>query len=282
MSEIRLHEPLWGEWYVETLIGRGSYGKVYKVCRTDFGKTYESAVKIISIPQDDNEIRRLKLEGLDEASIRQFLYESTRDIVAEIDLMQQFSGTSHIVSIQDHKILENDASHRDILIRMELLKSLPAHAQEKPLSPAEIVKLGLHISRALELCARNNVIHRDVKAENIFISPRGEYKLGDFGIARQIERTMGGLSKKGSYTTMAPEVFRGKPYGANVDIYGLGIVMYTILNRNRVPFMPAYPQPITPGDRETAQARRMSGEAIPPIDGIGPVLNAGNDRHHIG
>ncbi|MCL1791042.1 MAG: leucine-rich repeat protein [Peptococcaceae bacterium] len=277
-EDIRKHEPLWGEWYVESLIGQGSYGRVYRASRTEFGRTYESAVKIISVPQDENEVQRLKLEGLDDASVRGFFYESAQDIVSEIDLMREFSGTSHIVNILDHMIIDKSVAASqpgwDILIRMELLKSLPAHGLGNPLSVAEVVKLGIHICRALELCAQRNIIHRDVKPENIFISPRGDYKLGDFGIARQLERTMSGLSKKGSYLTMAPEVFWGEPYGASVDTYGLGLVMYTFLNKNRAPFMPPYPEAITPKDRESAQARRMSGEVIPEIDGVTPELNA--------
>ena len=50
-----------------------------------------------------------------------------------------------------------------------------------------------------------------------------------------------------------------------MDTYALGIVMYTLLNKNRAPFLPAYPQPIIPKDRETALQRRMSGEPIPEL-----------------
>ena len=95
---------------------------------------------------------------------------------------------------------------------MELLTNLydqvmSNSSSEACLSQREVIKLGVHLCRALELCSRKNIIHRDIKPENIFISPHGEYKLGDFGVARQVEQTMSGLSKKGTYTTMAPEVF---------------------------------------------------------------------------
>ncbi|MCL1853572.1 MAG: protein kinase [Peptococcaceae bacterium] len=281
LEDIKKYEPLWDAWYAEELIGQGSYGEVYKARRTEFGRTFESAVKIISIPQNEGEIRRLKLEGLDESSVRGFFYASVQDLAAEIDLMREFSGTSHIVSILDHKIVDkSNLAHSnsqlgwDILIRMELLKSLNTHVAEHPLSAAEVVKLGIHICRALELCARKNIIHRDIKPENIFISPHGDYKIGDFGVARQVERTMGGLSIKGSSMTMAPEVFKGEQYGASVDTYGLGIVMYALLNMNRAPFIPAYPQPILPSDRDTALEKRMRGEPIPSIPGISSELNA--------
>jgi len=127
----------------------------------------------------------------------------------------------------------------------------------------DIIRLGIDICKALELCQRYNIIHRDIKPENIFISDNRDYKLGDFGIARTIERTTSGLSKKGTYSYMAPEVYAGREYGFSVDTYSLGLVLYRMLNKNRGPFLPQPPEAITFSSREQALARRMSGEALP-------------------
>ena len=70
MTDIKKYEPLWGTWYVESLIGEGSFGKVYKVRREEFGNTYFSAVKMITIPQNDADLRQIKGEDMDEASLR--------------------------------------------------------------------------------------------------------------------------------------------------------------------------------------------------------------------
>ena len=275
MSNIKKYEPLWGAWYVDSLIGEGSYGKVYKVMREEFGKTYYSAVKAISIPQNDADLRQIQGEGMDDASLRSYFHAFVTDIILEIDLMSEFRGNSNIVSFEDHKVIENpDRIGWDILIRMELLKSLTEYVTEKPLTRDEVIKLGIHICRALELCALKNTIHRDIKPDNIFISQYGDFKLGDFGIARQIERTSSGLSKKGTYTYMAPEVFTGQKYGSCVDMYSLGIVMYRFLNQNRTPFLPDFPKPITPRNRDEALERRMGGEPLPIINGAGAELNA--------
>ncbi|GHS95034.1 hypothetical protein AGMMS50276_09230 [Synergistales bacterium] len=274
MADIKQHEPLWGSWYVDAPIGEGAFGKVYRVKKEEFGKVYYSAVKIISIPQGEAELRQVLSEEPDEASARSYLHALVIDIAQEIDLMNEFRGNSNIVSLEDHKIIERENEIGwDILIRMELLKNLSEHVKEKPLSQGDVVKLGIHICRALELCSLKKTIHRDIKPDNIFVSQYGEYKLGDFGIARQIERTMSGLSKKGTYTYMAPEVFRGDDYGASVDIYSLGIVMYRFLNRNRTPFLPQFPDVVTPHDRDEALRLRMSGEALPPIQGIDASLS---------
>jgi len=274
MADIHGYAPLWGSWHIESLIGEGSFGKVYKVRKEEFGKTYFSAVKIISIPQSEGDVRRIRGEGLDEDSVRSYFQALVTDISREIDLMSQFRGNSNVVSYEDHQIIERSGAFGwDILIRMELLQSLADHAMAKPLDEKEAAKLGIHICRALELCALHDTIHRDIKPDNIFISEFGEYKLGDFGVARQIERTMSGLSKKGTYNYMAPEVFRGGRYGANADIYSLGIVLYQMLNRGRTPFLPDYPKSILPADKDAALQRRMGGEAVPPLAGVDPALS---------
>ncbi|MCL1918106.1 MAG: protein kinase [Peptococcaceae bacterium] len=274
MADIKTYEPLWGAWHVESLLGEGGFGKVYKVRREEFGKTYYSAVKIVSIPHDESEIRQMKSEGLDEASMHSFLYTFVTDIISEIHLMRQFRGNSNVVSLEDHQIIEKtDSLGWDILIRMELLTSLSDHAMQTPLTKADIVKVGIDICRALELCAKRNTLHRDIKPDNIFISPYGEYKLGDFGIARQLERASSALSKKGTYTYMAPEIFRGEQYGPNVDTYSLGIVLYRFLNQNRTPFLPDFPQAIKPSDRDMALKKRMNGVPMPLLKGVSHELN---------
>lgn len=137
-----------------------------------------------------------------------------------------------------------------------------ADAYEHPFSRRDIIRLGIDMCRALEVCQKHNIIHRDIKPENIFVSENGDFKLGDFGIARTIEKTSGGLSKKGTYHYMAPEVYRGEDYGFSVDTYSLGLVLYRLLNRNRAPFMPAFPEPITYSRREIALAKRITGEVL--------------------
>ena len=273
-SDIRQYEPLWGSWYIDEQLGEGSFGKVYRAHKEEFGKNYEAAVKIISIPQNQAEVDQARNDGIDEASLPTYFRTFVVDIVQEIDFMSMFKGNTNIVSIEEHKVIEKSPISWDVLIRMELLTTLSSYMNTKPLKAEDVIQIGIDIARALELCAVKKMIHRDIKPDNIFVSPYGDYKLGDFGIARQVERTMSGLSKKGTYTYMAPEVFKGEEYGPSVDLYSLGIVMYRYLNNNRTPFLPPFPDTITPADRDEALRRRMSGEALPDIPGIDPELNA--------
>ena len=91
------------------------------------------------------------------------------------------------------------------------------------------------------------MIHRDIKPQNIFITSKGDYKLGDFGVARTMEKTMSGMSKKGTYNYMAPEVYHRVNTGLVSDQYSLGLVLYWLLNEKRMPFLPLPPRSSTVG-----------------------------------
>lgn len=257
-------DVVFGSWMLERKIGEGSFGQVYEASRKEFGETYKAAVKIITIPQSESEIKSACAEGMDDLSITTYFRSFVEEIVQEFALMAKLKGNSNIVSYEDHTVIEHSSGIGwDILIRMELLTPLVDYIQQHPLTRMDVIKLGVDLTKALELCQKYNIVHRDIKPENIFVSEAGDYKLGDFGIARTVEKTTGGLSKKGTYTYMAPEVYKDEPYGSSVDIYSLGLVMYRLLNENRAPFLPAYPAPITHSARESALARRISGAALP-------------------
>ena len=251
-------------WNITRLLGEGSYGKVFEIERSEFGQTYRAALKVITVPQSSAEVRSVISEGMSVSQAEAYFHGIVEELMHEFSIMFKLKGTANVVSCEDLRVLEHpDGIGWDILIRMELLHPLLPYVYEHPMARRDIIRLGIDICKALELCQRYNIIHRDIKPENIFISDNGDYKLGDFGIARTIERTTSGLSKKGTYSYMAPEVYAGREYGFSVDTYSLGLVLYRMLNKNRGPFLPQPPEAITFSSREQALGRRISGEALP-------------------
>ena len=251
-------------WNVTRLLGEGGYGKVFEIERSEFGQTYRAALKVITVPQSSAEVRSVISEGMSVSQAEAYFHGIVEELMHEFSIMFKLKGTANVVSCEDLRVLEHpDGIGWDILIRMELLHPLLPYVYQHPMARRDIIRLGIDICKALELCQRYNIIHRDIKPENIFISDNGDYKLGDFGIARTIERTTSGLSKKGTYSYMAPEVYIGKKYGFSVDTYSLGLVLYRMLNKNRGPFLPQPPEAITYDNREQALARRVSGEPLP-------------------
>ena len=264
MATYGIGATVFGGWRIERELGKGSYGTVYEIQRVDFGNVYKAALKVITVPQSEAELQSALAEGMTRSQAERYFYGVVEDITHESAIMSNLKGTANIVSYEDHAVIRHENGMGwDILIRMELLHPLLPYVYQHPMARRDIIKLGIDICKALERCQRYNVIHRDIKPENIFISDSGDYKLGDFGIARTIERTTSGLSKKGTYSYMAPEVYAGKEYGFSVDTYSLGLVLYRMLNKNRGPFLPQPPDDITFAGREQALARRISGEPLP-------------------
>ncbi len=268
---------VFGDWVVEEEIGSGAFGTVYKIKRNDFGEVYYAALKEINIPQNQNEHVNLRAEGMDDESISTYYGQLAHDFIKEIKVLSALDGITNIVDYKDHVIIPREPFGYTIYIKMQLLTPLSkklVDANNKALFMAErdIVDLGIDICSALVVCERHNIIHRDIKIDNIFVSANGDYKLGDFGIAKQLEATQGEMSKKGTLLYMAPEVFRGENYDNTVDIYSLGVVLYRLLNKNRAPFFPDYPNPIKFSDKETANNKRLSGEQLPGIKGVSDDL----------
>ena len=257
----------WPGWECVRQLGAGSFGKVYEIQKIEHGKVYKSALKVISIPQNDADIENAYSEGLDRNGVTEYFKSFVNDFTNEIALMSDLKGYTNIVSYEDHMVIPHeDKIGWDILIKMELLTPLLEWEKEHSLQENDIIRLGIDMCRALELCHKNKIIHRDIKPQNIFVNKNGDFKLGDFGIARVVEKTSSVMSQKGTYTYMAPEVFRGQYYNESADIYSLGIVLYRCLNQNRTPFLPLGNMNFN--DRQTAQERRMAGEEIPePVSG---------------
>lgn len=252
----------WPGWECVRQLGSGSFGNVYEIQKSEHGKVYKSALKIIRIPQNDVDIENAYSEGMDQNEVTEYFRSFVKNFSNEIALMSELKGYTNIVSYEDHMVIEHaNKIGWDILIKMELLTPFPEWEKEHPLQEEDVIRLGCDICRALELCHKNKIIHRDIKPQNIFVNSNGDFKLGDFGIARVVEKTSSLMSQKGTYSYMAPEVFQGRPYNETADIYSLGIVLYRCLNYNRTPFLPLGTMNFS--DRQVAQERRMTGEAIP-------------------
>ena len=249
-------------WHIVREIGEGSFGKVYEIERREGTDVFKAALKVISIPKSSYETRTLTDSMLGDGGTETYFRSMMEELTGEIRIMYGLKGESNIVSYEDHRIIPHtDGYGWDILIRMELLTPLDDYRACNSVDPIE---LGIDVCKALVLCGRRNIIHRDIKPANIFISENGSFKLGDFGIAKAMETGRNAESLKGTYTFMAPEVYKGIPYDSRVDIYSLGIVLYSLLNDNRTPFLPEPSRELRYADTQLALNRRMKGEPLPP------------------
>ena len=266
---------VWNEWNVEKEIGRGSYGTVYKCFKEVNGAREYSAIKVISVPQNEYELSEVSLEKMTHEQSKAYYKDIADDLVKEIEILKALKGTKNIVEIYDAEIVEKeDGIGWYILIRMELLTDFNTYSSDKKFTEAEVVKLGLDLSSALSVCHKAKIVHRDIKPENIFVDDNGNFKLGDFGVAKQMEKTQGSMSVKGTYNYMSPEVFGGRKSDGRADMYSLALVMYKLLNNDRLPFLDPNKQIVRYSERQAAFEKRIKGEQLPEISGVSKELNA--------
>ncbi len=262
--------PFGEEWTVEKKLGQGSYGVVYQISRGDAGSRITSAMKWIPLPPDESEIRQMLDRGKSRTAVREYYEKMKTGFSEEIQLLYKLRGNSHIVSLEDFKIVPRKGRNEigyDLFIRMELLTSLHHWlARKTSLTYRDILQLGMDLCDALTDCSRLSIIHRDIKPDNIFVTDDNRFKLGDFGIARRLQIPgLDSTQRVGSLGYMSPEVFHGKAYDLRADLYSLGLVLYKLMNRMRGPFEP---EDASPEVIEQANERRLNGEEIPRPDQI--------------
>ncbi len=221
------------KWQAVRRLGRGAFGSVYEIERHYLGKTEKAALKIMDIPSDNDYIENLKASGYSENDIRARIRSDFDYVTAEYDRMRQLIHTN-IVNCDDLAYEASaDGMHYRIYIKMELLTPLLSYSS--PDTPEQMARrIGVDICKALELCERRQMVHRDIKPQNLFINQYGEYKLGDFGISRIMEHSTH-ATRSGTPNYMTPEVYLGNVYHYEVDTYSLGLVLYWLLNERRLP-----------------------------------------------
>ena len=150
----------WPEWKIVSKIGEGSFGRVYKAQRTEKGRSFYSAIKIITIPASKGELDSVRSESGDEKSVRGYFENLVEECIQEVSTMEYFRGNSHIVSVEDYKVMEYlDEIGWDIFIRMEYLTSFMEYYAGKNLTEKEVMKLGIDLCRSLEYCGQLHIIH---------------------------------------------------------------------------------------------------------------------------
>jgi predicted Ser/Thr protein kinase len=203
-----------GRYQIVSRIGQGGMGKVYKVTHTHLSRTF--ALKIIS-----NQVAET-----DEA--RELFYREARFASA----MAHANITSVVDFGEDEKV--------GMFMVMEFVDGEPLNRilfREKRLSVRKACEIVLQVAEALHYIHKQNVVHCDIKTENILICDEEHdgkrtkmiVKLLDFGLARSLTATRASTSLSGTPHYVAPERIRGEPASPASDVYGVGILLYELL-----------------------------------------------------
>lgn len=203
-----------GRYQIVKRIGQGGMGKVYEVNHIHLSRQF--ALKIIS-----NQVAET-----DEA--RELFYREARFASA----MSHPNITSVVDFGEDEKV--------GMFMVMEFVDGEPLHRilfREKRLSVRKACEIVLQVAEALHYIHKQNVVHCDIKTENILIveeeleakRTRMVAKLLDFGLARPLSGPRASTSLSGTPHYVAPERIRGEAASPSSDVYGVGILLYELL-----------------------------------------------------
>ena len=215
---------LWGHFELQTLVGRGAFGEVYRAWDTDLQR--EVAVKLL-LPSagDDAQYDRLLREARALASVR-------HPNIVPIYGVSQHDGLVGFWTDFVH------GRHLAAFIK-----------DQGTLGYREATLIGLDIAKALSAVHLTGLLHRDIKAENVMREDGGRILLMDFGLTVLPEREM---DLAGSPRYMAPELFQGVPASVATDIYSVGILLFFLVTGT-------YPGVDRPDDYPAVSTHRTDG-----------------------
>ena len=231
-------------WEIGEQIGSGSCGRTttYRIIRKTKNNTFveECALKAVAVIEEDGK----KCECT-EAFLHDYVERREKlvhDMEREIALMYKLRDCSNIVTYKDYMFYdwEDETGFGcDLYIRMDFYDTLRKRMRHESFSDSMIANVGIDVCRALEVCHKKGIIHRDIKPDNIFINANGDFLLGDFGISKMVDELNRAETRIGTYEYAAPEVVyakEGESYDETVDIYSLGLVLYELANDGKLPF----------------------------------------------
>ena len=251
------------DWSRKDLIENGKEGKVYRVERVEAGILKESALKIVEIPQDNNEIRQLAQSGMDHLAIHNLLKQRADKVKEEIRMMDLLKNCPNTVTVEEFKEeTKPDGIGWIISIRMEMLKNLKDFPVED-MTLEQGINLGVDLSSALMACQDHNIVHRNISPENVYIDKDGNFKLGGFSLATQIGSIQSIQELKDGFRFRAPEEQFKSKVSFSSDIYALGVLMYYFFNCGRCPYEPKYPLPCGSADIDKAWKKRFRENFYP-------------------
>ena len=236
---------LGGRYTVQDKIGSGGMATVYRGLDEVLGRTVAIKTMLPQYATDPSFAARFKQEAQAAAALQSpyivSVYDWGKDEDTYYIVMEYLRGTDLKSGLRKHGALDSK----------------------------KVAQIGSQIAQALSVAHKHDIIHRDIKPQNIMVQPDGNIKVMDFGIARaKNSHLTQDNSVLGTAHYVSPEQTQGKDLGPTTDIYSLGVVMYEAAT-GKVPFE---------GDDAISVALKQVNELpVPPSEinpNVDPALEA--------
>ena len=206
-------------------IGKGGYAKCYLLTCLNNNKEYVG--KLLSKEAIKKPNKELDLLDTDEETKEKIILKGKKNLISEKNIHQELS---HKNIVKFHTTFEDD---ENLYLILEYCKNGDLNNfldKREHLTEFEAQCYLKQIIQGLKYLHDRNIIHRDLKLENIFLTENMEVKLGDFGLALQLKKDEENIMDKpcGTLKYMAPEIFEGN-HSKKSDIWALGIILYELL-----------------------------------------------------
>lgn len=257
--------PVFGQWYVDKQLGNGTDGKVFSIYREKYDGTKETAVmKMLRLGENRNERKTFNLNGEKESQSEEKFDKIINKITKSIETVKKADNGKFFIKYEDLELRNaSDGKGRLILIKLEEGKSLAQVLKGFSFTLEETYRLGINVCQALQKCRTFDYIYPNLKPENILFDKEGRCKIGDFGSFSCLEPAKTSISYKRTQYYMAPELIKTGNINCTCDTYSLGLILYMLTNRGRLPFTEPYPMDVTVNSLNEATSRRMKGEKLP-------------------
>ncbi len=268
--------PVFGEWYTDRQLGTGTDGKVFSIYRQKYDGTREKSVlKIIRLGENREEKRNLFAEA-DNSVIEnedEYYAKIISNITDNVRTLMESDGGRYFVRYEDIELRKaSDGKGRLILLKLEEMRSLSDLLKEFSFTLEETLRLGISVCKSLIKCRSFGYIYPNLKPENILFDRNGICKLGDFGTFSLLEPAKTGVAYKRTQYYMAPEFIKTGNVNSTIDTYALGLVLFMLTNRNRLPFSEEYPNKVTINSLNEGVRKRSAGAALPEPSLASPEL----------
>ena len=222
----------WKFYSKEKQLGKGLYYTVWK-CQNINRRGEYRAIKIIDFKSIQSAFSKQYLRYPTEQDMKVYI----NHLITETENMELIGGQNE-VNINTVKFYEYFITKNDFAIVMELcdtdLKKLSI-AKNKTFTPEEIYGILTQLNNTFKIMAKYNLIHRDIKLENILVKYNGysnsnpTFKLTGYELSKQILNLVEKFHGKiGDYKYMAPEILKGEPFNQECDLWSLGVCIYLL------------------------------------------------------